>query len=117
MGEVHSPAGGDGAGAMERRKAEDKHSENTIALVVHKARFPMQPNYRTKPRPASPAQVTALQQTMSLYRLGRVAHASGGVWLGLTDSVSGDAQAQWPGAELYNFSNSRRFATEHALLP
>jgi hypothetical protein len=43
----------------------------------------MQPNYRKKPRTASPAQVTALQQMMSLYQLGMVADASGGVWLGL----------------------------------
>jgi hypothetical protein len=31
-----------------------------------------------------------------------VAHATGGVWLGLGDAVPGDAQVLWPGVVLYN---------------
>ena len=73
-----------------------------LAVVVNKARFAMQPSYRKKPRDASPAQVTALQQMMTMYQNGIVSDASNGVWLSLGDAVPADGQVQWPGGALYN---------------
>lgn len=75
-----------------------------LALVVHKDRFSMRPSYRKEPREATPAQVAALQQMMVLYQYGMVADASSGVWLGLSDSIPGDARLQWPGAALYQLA-------------
>ena len=73
-----------------------------LTLVVRKDRFQMRPSYRKEPRGASPAQVTALQQMLTLYQYGLVSDASNGVWLSLGDAVPGDAQLQWPGAALHN---------------
>lgn len=73
-----------------------------LALVVQKDRFQMRPSWRKEQRGASPAQVTALQQMLTLYQYGLVSDASNGVWLSFGDAVPGDAQLQWPGAALYN---------------
>lgn len=73
-----------------------------LALTANKNAFPMQPSYRKNPRTASPAQVAALQQMMTLYQFGILTDASNGVWLSLGDAVPVDGQLQWPGSALYN---------------
>lgn len=72
-----------------------------LALVVVKESFKLRPSWRKEERGASPSQITALQQMMTLYQYGLVSDASGGVWLGFDDAVPGDAQLEWPGTALY----------------